>query len=187
MVPPEVVFRPAEANDAASVARLHADSWRRHYRGAYADAYLDGDIESERLQVWTTRLADAARADATTATILAEDHQGLLGFVHVVFDDDQQWGALVANLHVTFDRKRGGIGTELMSRAAAALLEREPEGRLYLWVLEQNTAAQAFYSARGGRSVEREEAPPPGGDASRLNGPVVRLRYAWSDPRELIV
>jgi hypothetical protein len=27
---------------------LHADSWRRHYRGAYADAFLDGDVLADR-------------------------------------------------------------------------------------------------------------------------------------------
>jgi GNAT superfamily N-acetyltransferase len=34
-------FRAAGPGDAQAVAGLHADSWRRHYRGAYADSFLD--------------------------------------------------------------------------------------------------------------------------------------------------
>ncbi|HEY3095380.1 MAG TPA: hypothetical protein VGK05_00940 [Acidimicrobiia bacterium] len=55
-----------------------------------------------------------------------------------------------------------------------------PSAGLYLWVLEQNTAAQAFYEARGGRCVGRGVAQPPGGGAAAV------LRYAWRDPGELL-
>jgi len=34
-------FRTGGPDDAGAVALLHADSWRRNYRGVYADAYLD--------------------------------------------------------------------------------------------------------------------------------------------------
>ncbi len=44
-------LRHAGPEDAEQVAALHADSWRRHYRGAYADSYLDGDVVAERMQV----------------------------------------------------------------------------------------------------------------------------------------
>ncbi len=30
------VLRPATVADAPAIARLHAESWRAHYRGAYA-------------------------------------------------------------------------------------------------------------------------------------------------------
>jgi hypothetical protein len=41
---------------------------------------------------------------------VAEGGSGLLGFVHVVFDDDARWGSLVDNLHVTDARRRSGLG-----------------------------------------------------------------------------
>jgi ribosomal protein S18 acetylase RimI-like enzyme len=31
-------YRQAAASDVVAIARLHADSWRRHYRGAYLDS-----------------------------------------------------------------------------------------------------------------------------------------------------
>ena len=52
-----VSFRVAAAADADSVAALHADSWRRHYRGAYADAFLDGDVLADRRTIWSRLLA----------------------------------------------------------------------------------------------------------------------------------
>jgi len=52
----EVEIRLSQAADARDIAKLHADSWRRHYRGAYSDRYLDGDLDADRLAVWTERL-----------------------------------------------------------------------------------------------------------------------------------
>ena len=53
----DMTYREALEKDASGIAALHADSWRRHYRGAYLDSYLDGDVLSDRLAVWTSRLA----------------------------------------------------------------------------------------------------------------------------------
>lgn len=167
----------ATADDAEQVAALHADSWRRHYRGAYADAFLDGDIESDRRTVWTGRLAVPAHSE----TILAEDSGQLVGFVHVMLDADPRWGSLVDNLHVRTARHGSGIGGRLLRRAASAVEQRAATRAMYLWVLEQNTKAQGFYRANGGGAVETAPVPPPGGDPSRLNGSPACLRIAWAD------
>jgi predicted N-acetyltransferase YhbS len=159
-------YRPATADDIAAVAALHADSWRRHYRGALSDEFLDGDVVADRLEVWTDRLS---RPDPSVHTIVAEEGGDLVGFVCVVLDADAEWGALVDNLHVTFDRKRGGVGRELLRLASEFA-----GGRFWLWVLEQNTDAQAFYDVAGGRCVERAQSQPRGADQ-----PFDRLRYAW--------
>ena len=49
-------YRHATAQDASAIATLHAESWRQNYRGAFSDAFLDGDVHTERLTVWTKRL-----------------------------------------------------------------------------------------------------------------------------------
>ncbi len=177
----DLTIRRGEPADAEAIAGLHTDSWRRHYRGAYADAYLDGDIATERLAVWSQRLAVD---DGSSCTLLAEDDGVFLGFVHVVFDADPRWGSLVDNLHVVWSHKRRGVGTRLMSAAGSNVLAHG--GGMYLWVLEQNTAAQAFYDARGGCCADRRLVPPPCGDAERLHGSPVGLRYVWADPSDLI-
>lgn len=170
-------LRAAGPDDAEKVALLHADSWRRHYRGAYADSFLDGDVVTERRSVWSSRLA----ARANSMTVVAEDDTGLVGFVHVVFDDHDRWGSLIDNLHVTHDRRRSGIGTALLTCAAEAIAERATGKSIYLWVLEQNTAAQQFYRALGGTCVEKAKVSPPGGVPTRLNGSPNAFRFSWLD------
>jgi len=51
---------------------------------------------------------------------------------------------------------------------------------LYLWVLERNTAAQAFYAAQGGVERGREPFDTPGG------GHAVGIRVVWPDPSVLL-
>jgi GNAT superfamily N-acetyltransferase len=180
---PALEFRLATRLDADRIAALHADSWRRHYRGAYADSFLDSDdLVVDRLTVWRQRL-DKPVVEAVT--VLAEHDGELIGFAHTVLDDDPTYGALLDNLHVSHPHQRHGIGSRLLVDSAATLIERRPGRGLYLWVLEQNVAGQAFYEACGGRRVERTMALPPGGVASRLNGSPAKLRYAWPDPAVL--
>jgi len=174
-------FRSAGVDDAEQIAMLHADSWRRHYRGAYADSFLDGDIAADRRAVWAARLA----SPTDTGTVLAEHDERLVGFVHVAFDDDPRWGSLVDNLHVHHSQRRTGIGTELLARAARAVTERATGNALYLWVLKQNTAAQQFYLVSGASCVETATVPPPGGDPTRLNGSPSCLRMVWPDASRL--
>lgn len=174
-----LLLRTAYPDDAQRIAVLHADSWRRHYRGAYSDAYLDGDLVIERQEVWAARLAEPAG----TATVLAEDGDELAGFVHVKFGDDPRWGSLVDNLHVTRGRQRGGIGRSLLAAAATAVLDQAGSPALSLWVLEQNTAAQAFYQACGGTCVEKDVVLGP---PSRVDGTPGKLRMAWPEASALL-
>ncbi|MFC0547821.1 GNAT family N-acetyltransferase [Kutzneria chonburiensis] len=172
------VFRPAEVEDADRIAELHADSWQRFYRGAYADSFLDGDVVANRREVWSARLA----SPAGSATVVAEQDDLLVGFVHVIFDADPKWGSLVDNLHVRHDQRGSGLGRRLLCLAAEAVGSRP----LYLWVLEQNVAAQGFYRAYGGISVETAPVSPPGGDPTRLNGSPLMLRMVWPEADQAI-
>jgi ribosomal protein S18 acetylase RimI-like enzyme len=170
-------YRPADPSDAARIGRLHADSWRRHYRGAYSDAYLDGEACEERAAVWNERLREVS---ADHYTLVAEAAGLIVGFAHTRLDEDPSWGALLDNLHVSHESKRQGVGRVLMAETAMVLVERRPTSGLYLWVLKQNTDAQAFYGAQGGVCVEATTRGPfPGG------GRAPSLRYAWADPSTL--
>jgi ribosomal protein S18 acetylase RimI-like enzyme len=176
-------FRAAQQADAFAVAGLHADSWQRHYRGAYADAFLDEEAADYLGAMWHERLAAPAPG---AHTVLAERDGELVGLVHTVLDADPTWGALLDNLHVRHGLKRQRIGTALMARSAQAVLRGAAMPCLHLWVLEQNSAARAFYAARGGVCVEADDVPPPGGKAVRLSGKPIGLRYVWRDPSVLL-
>jgi ribosomal protein S18 acetylase RimI-like enzyme len=178
-----VEYRRAISTDALGIANLHAQSWRQHYRGAYSDGFLDDDVLTDRLAVWTER-THAEQPDEYT--LVAEAHEEIIGFAHTILGDDGSWGALLENLHVARFRHRRGVGTALMAGTARVVLERAPSQGLYLWVLEQNTTAQSFYRALGGICVERAPALAPGGDPGRLAGSPSRLRYVWPDPNVLL-
>jgi len=174
----DATYREATAGDVEGIAALHADSWRRHYRGAYSDAFLDGDVVADRLAVWAERLNRADRSNE--CTLVAERDGDIVGLAHTILDTDPEWGALLDNLHVRYDLKGSGIGTLLMAETARAVIARAPSSGLFLWVLEGNTAAQAFYEARGGKSEGSKASEAPGG------GTISAFRYVWPDPSVLL-
>ena len=110
---------------------------------------------------------------------MAELDGEVVGLAHTQLGDDAEWGALLDNLHVSYGLKRMGVGTRLMALTAQAVLDSAPASGLYLWVLEQNTAARAFYTARGGSCVETKlrlaagRRPDPA--ERQPEGPEIRL------------
>jgi ribosomal protein S18 acetylase RimI-like enzyme len=185
-MPPGYHLRDATAADVPAIAALHADSWRRHYRGALTDDYLDHHADADRLATWTQRFTVDDQADriaviASPSPPHDEDDDRVLGFAYTFVDADPAWGALLDNLHVTADRKRSGIGTRLLAETARRVIERRRTSGLFLWVLEQNTAAQAFYLARGGRFEDAQAKPQPGGSTA------VAIRVVWPEPSTLLM
>lgn len=170
-------IRPARHADASDIARLHAASWRSAYRGALSDAYLDGPIDEERLEVWSGRLAQPSDEQLV---IVAECDGEVLGFACAYGAQDPQWGSFLDNLHVLPQRKRQGIGARLMAEVAAWSLQRHPDSGLYLWVLESNAAARRFYERVGGEYAGRDLWNPPDGT------PLPKLRIVWRDASVLL-
>lgn len=165
-------YRPATADDAAAIAKLHADSWRIAYRGMYTDEYLDGPVFEERLAVWIQRAADR---ETPQFTVVADDAGTIAGFAHTFADLDPTWGSYLENLHAAPDRKGQGIGTRLMAESAAWVDANARMKCMYLFVLEKNTPAQHFYDAVGGEHTDSEVRT--GADGS----PNTALRYVWRD------
>jgi GNAT superfamily N-acetyltransferase len=169
-------FRRALRADTERIALLHADSWRRTYRGSYRDEFLDGEAVRNRLEVWRSRLADD-REDQFV--YLAEADSRLLGFVCVFGNTDATWGSLIDNLHVSYESQRSGIGTSLMGGAAAWLESHHGQTGVYLWALEENLQARAFYERLGAVHAEMQQVENPGGGSSPS------WRLAWARPKDL--
>jgi ribosomal protein S18 acetylase RimI-like enzyme len=168
-----VKFRQARLGDVERLALLHADSWRRTYRGMMADAFLDGDVVSNRLQVWRDRLA-SARPDQFI--LLADDGARLAGFVCAFGAEDPTWGSYIDNLHVANEYQRKGIGESLMRDAARWLSSRYPESGVYLWVMQANHRARRFYERLGATNAGMIDKQDPGG------GSAPNCRYVWPNP-----
>ena len=168
----EVHIGRASRSDADAIALLHAESWRDNYRGAYSDRFLDGAVFQDRRHAWTTRLQDES---SSAITLVARAGTELAGFAHTIREEDPMWGALLDNLHVAPAFKRQGVGRKLMAASARAVLKEKAGTGLYLWVLEQNTAAQDFYRRLGGVFEGKEHMEAKGG------GSIIALRVAWHD------
>lgn len=171
-----VTLRPVTASDAHLLAELHIESWRVAYRGLLRNEYLDGDIEPERLAVWSQRLQSLA---PTHFGFVAEDDGRAVGFAFLYGAHDPRWGTLLDNLHVRPSLRGGGIGRLLLEASARETARRHPGAPLYLFVYEGNAPARAFYARMGGREVERQVKEQPGG------GRLADWRVVWDDPATL--
>ena len=168
-----LTYRQATSADAEAIASLHTVNWREAYRGILPDAYLDGPIVGERLDLWRSRFASPG-ADRHFV-LLAESEGDLVGFVCVLLDEEPQWGACLDNLHVLPGWRSRGIGRELFGRAARWSMSTEPGWGLHLWVLEANLGARRFYEALDGEIVERRHKNVAVGVT------VPAVRYLWHE------
>jgi GNAT superfamily N-acetyltransferase len=164
------------STDTDRIALLHAESWRRTYRGSYRDEFLDSDVVTNRLEVWRSRLAQDRKDQFV---YLAEADSRLLGFVCVFANEDPTWGSLIDNLHVAYERQRSGIGTLLMGSAALWLEAHYGDIGVYLWALEANLQAHFFYERLGAVRAETKEFENPGGGSS------ASWRFVWRRPTDL--
>jgi ribosomal protein S18 acetylase RimI-like enzyme len=165
-----IEYRPAKPTDAEAIAHLHARSWRENYRGAFHDAFLDGDLPEERLRVWRERLD---HPPGNQLVQLAVDGTNLVGFVCAYGAHDPKWGSFVDNLHVSRAFKRNGIGSALMRKAGAWLASLYPELAVYLLVLEANASARRFYERLGAQNAGVSTMETHGGAVVRS------CRYTW--------
>ncbi|HEY2575156.1 MAG TPA: GNAT family N-acetyltransferase [Streptosporangiaceae bacterium] len=146
--PASVSFRMACADDVHAITGLHADSWRRHYRGAFSDVFLDGDVTGYLLPMWADRLATS---QPRTRTILAERGGQVVGLAHTLLDEDPAWGAFLDNLHVAHGLKRRGIGARLLSLTQRAVRDWAPTSGLYLWGPRTELRRQGLLRGAGRR------------------------------------
>lgn len=178
MTPPNrsVLLRDATIADAERLAQLHTDSWRRTYRGMMSDAFLDGGALENRRKVWRERLT-AARTDQYVR--VAEDGSTLIGFVCAFAGEDPVWGSYIDNLHVAYAYHGRGVGRTLMQEVGQWLCTMRPDHGVYLWVMEANAPARAFYERLGAANAGTTDLVDPGG------GHAPNCRYVWPRPQLL--
>lgn len=181
-------LRGARRDDAGALAALHAESWRRTYRGVFDDAFLDGGVVDERRAAWEARLGPGGAATIGEGLVVVAERvggarvrppRGLLGFVCAVSRADDGFGVFVDNLHVAAGHEGLGLGTALLARVAAWASEAGIAGAPYLWVAETNLRARRFYEARGAADGGPSTRANPGGGTARYR------RYVWASPRAL--
>ncbi|TAK99337.1 MAG: GNAT family N-acetyltransferase [Aquabacterium sp.] len=166
----DIVVRQARPDDAHALAHLHAKSWRQTYRGQLTDAFLDGPILEDRLDLWCTRLANPSSRQGIWVATRAG---AVVGLACAYAQHDEQWGTLLENLHVAHEHKRQGIGQRLFETVRQWATHSAQAEWLHLWVLAGNHTAQRFY--QGLNALHKESGTWHAPDGSSL----AQLRYVW--------
>ncbi|WP_322047037.1 GNAT family N-acetyltransferase [Paraburkholderia sp. J67] len=144
-------LRPATAADAPLLAAMHAASWQATYRQLLPADFLERDVTAERAAYWRARMQ--APGEERRLVLIAElevqpDGREPVGFVCVERQPESPWGVLLDNLHALPAHQGIGVGKRLME-AAQAWAREQGEAQLYLYVLDGNTPAIAFYERQG--------------------------------------
>jgi ribosomal protein S18 acetylase RimI-like enzyme len=171
-----VALRHAGADDADAIAYLHTEGWRRTYRGMMSDDFLE-NVRS------TTVASPGARGFMPRRrinTFAWPWRRRLVGFICGFADHDPVWGSYIDNLHVIAGMQRRGIGRTLMRDVAGWLCQVRPDRGVWLWVMEANTSARAFYERLGATDAGTADLCDPDG------GRAPNCRYVWPRPSVLL-
>jgi GNAT superfamily N-acetyltransferase len=143
--------------DAPAVGRVLAETWRSHYRGMVADAFLDGLTAEDQAARWGSKLKPGVRA------FVAEENGQIVGFVHGGANRDpvEDFDAEIYALYVLPAVQGKGAGKALF-HALAKQLAADGFRRLVVWTLVGNPARK-FYEKVGGVVVVPERPYPIGG------------------------
>jgi GNAT superfamily N-acetyltransferase len=166
-------IRPALANDARDIARVHVESWRTTYKGIVPQSYL----EKLEVNARATRWEELLRGGSTT--LVAEDAGSLCGFINggplreLLGEHDCE----IFAIYILAGAQRHGIGKDLM-HALAETLARGGYQRPLVWVLAENPSRD-FYARLGGRRVADKLIDIGGAE-------LVEVAYGWESMDDLL-
>jgi ribosomal protein S18 acetylase RimI-like enzyme len=164
---------PAGPADAAALARVHVQSWQETYAGILPAQYLDRMSVALHERQWRHRLLSTREA-----TLAAEGHRGLVGYVSAQRSRGRRsppGEAEIATLYLLKSAQGAGLGRALFA-AAARVMAARGSASLVLWVLRDNLSARGFYERLGG-VVDFAGEEYVGGAV------VASVRYRWGDLR----
>ncbi len=158
-----VTIRRAVAADAATVGRIHVESWNVAYRGIMPDDVIARTDLAYRTAFWAERIADR-----DWPVFLSEENGEAVAFCQMIptpdADDDPTRVGHITSLHVLPHLRGKGFGRMLLERVFAEFLRRGFE-EVTLWVLEENWKARRFYEQcglelDGGKRTYRKTSVP---------------------------
>jgi GNAT superfamily N-acetyltransferase len=167
------MIRPATRADAPAVGDMHALSWTETYPGLVPEELLaEMSDPARRRAAWARNLAEPLLPGGT---FVAEEAGVVLGFVSVCAARGPELGTEgeVAGLYLLRRAQRRGLGTALLRRGLARLVEAGHRSA-GAWVLDANESAIAFYAAAGA---------VPGARQTGWRGPhaIEETAYLWRD------
>lgn len=141
------MIRQATADDAATVGRIHVESWNVAYRGIMPDDVIAKTDLPYRTKFWAERIAD------TEWPVFVLEEQGqCVAFCQMIptrdADDDKTEVGHITSLHVLPQLRGRGHGRALVDHVLAEFRQRG-FAAVTLWVLEENWDARRFYEKYG--------------------------------------
>jgi ribosomal protein S18 acetylase RimI-like enzyme len=135
----DLTVRPAVAEDAAGIARVHIQAWRESYAHLLPAASLARLEQGPREERWRSILA-AAASDVWVACAGRE----IVGWASAGGgrDDSGPRARELQGIYVLASQYGSGAGQLLLDAAVGS-------GGAYLWVAENNPRAFAFYTRNG--------------------------------------
>ena len=138
-------FHDATAEDAKLISYINATSWREIYRGLLTDDFLhrlSNDYWVPSVRTWLASVQ-------LYGLIALEDGRpvGCCIYGHGRDTELANWGEIVS-LYVLPDSMRRGVGSRLLQEALR-LLQEDNYVSCYLWAIEGNHIADAFYRKQG--------------------------------------
>lgn len=142
-----MLIREAVPDDAHGVAVVHVRSWQEAYRGLMPQAVLDDLSVSEREKGWARLLAER---DERSRTLVAERDRRIVGWASfgAAREDDLSEAGELWGIYTHPDSWSTGAGRALLAEVEQSLKD-DGYRRAYLWVLDGNDRAAAFYERHG--------------------------------------
>jgi ribosomal protein S18 acetylase RimI-like enzyme len=168
--------RPARADDALAMARVHVDTWRTTYGGIVPDEHLANLSYERACAGWLEVLVDP---QGGTHAFVGEGQEGqivALASCGPLLEPLEDFDAEMYVLYILKSFQGMGYGRLLLRQAAQDLISRGYSS-LIVWVLKDNPAC-GFYERLGGRRVA-EKFVEIGGKQ------LLDVGFAWPDLHKL--
>lgn len=152
------IIRVTEEN-ALKVSRIYAEGWKTGYKGIIDQDYLD----SIPLDRWAKSVGNSQ----FHGFVLVENGEYIAtSTIAPARDDDMTgWGEIIS-MYVLPNHFRQGYG-RIMFQYVVKQLKEMGYSKIYLWVLEDNHNARAFYSNNGFIPTDKAKLITFGGNSHK--------------------
>lgn len=141
-------IRKATVDDAQGIAHVHVTGWQETYGPLLPEGALDGLDVGERASRWAELIADGITA------LVAENGTGIVAWATVGEgrDEDPPVAREPEGIYSLARVHGSGVVQQLLEAAIG-------DGPTYLWIMDGNERAEAFYRRNGFRrdGVERDD------------------------------
>ena len=168
-------IRKAKFEDAASISKVHVDSWRTTYKGIIPDDFLNNLSYEKRTETWKENIAEE-----DNYVVVAENNEGqIIGFAdawkretNVVKNSGD-----LTSIYLLEQYQGQGIGKKLFKELFGHFKQLGYE-KIFVEVLEENKT-RYFYEYYGAKLIKEVQI--------KIGGKILNeLIYEWDNIDEVL-